>query len=125
MHAASVCPEPESNSPTKQKTDLSVSPFIFEFDQEIDETALDVPATLQLLKIVPRPPKKELAYGRDADRNRTKFRASRSTRRRAQKPLRDRPPALQRSADGHFVGVLEVAAHGKATREARDPRTRP
>ncbi len=28
----------------------------FEFDQKINETALGVPATLQLLKIVPRPP---------------------------------------------------------------------
>ncbi len=41
----------------KNQTNLSAGLYIFEFDQEIDETALCVPATLQLLKIVPRPPK--------------------------------------------------------------------
>src|SRR5437870_13671042 len=53
MHAASVCPEPESNSPTKNQTHLSVGLSCFEFDQKSTKTALCVPTTLQLLKIVP------------------------------------------------------------------------
>jgi hypothetical protein len=64
MHAASVCPEPGSNSPTKQRTvlterSLQASSSI----QKIDESALFVPATLQLLKIVPFASHAELATG--------------------------------------------------------------
>src|SRR5437879_5491154 len=64
MHAASVCPEPGSNSPTKQRTvlterSLQASSSI----QKIDESALCVPATLQLLKIVPFASHAEMATG--------------------------------------------------------------
>jgi hypothetical protein len=64
MHAASVCPEPGSNSPTKRETVLSDDHQSFEFDpKKIDESALCVPATLQLLKIVPFASHAELATG--------------------------------------------------------------
>ena len=41
----------------RQKEIVLSDDHYFEFDPEIDESALCVPATLQLLKIVPRPPK--------------------------------------------------------------------
>jgi hypothetical protein len=54
MHAASVCPEPESNSPTKEETDPFGTVIIASSSNGllIDESALVfVPATFQLLKI--------------------------------------------------------------------------
>src|SRR4030088_2210783 len=66
MHAASVCPEPESNSPTKEETDPFGTVIIASSSNGllIDESALVfVPATFQLLKIVPRPPKRNFGHG--------------------------------------------------------------
>jgi hypothetical protein len=54
MHAASVCPEPESNSPTKEETGPFGTVIIASSSNGllIDESALVfVPATFQLLKI--------------------------------------------------------------------------
>src|SRR5436309_1600322 len=80
MHAASVCPEPGSNSPTKQRTvlterSLQASSSI----QKIDESALCVPATLQLLKIVPLCLPCGTGHGRDVSGNRTNSRVGPST----------------------------------------------
>src|SRR5204863_8893377 len=80
MHAASVCPEPGSNSPTKQRTvlterSLQASSSI----QKIDESALCVPATLQLLKIVPLCLPCGTGHGRDVSGNRTNSRVGAST----------------------------------------------
>jgi hypothetical protein len=103
----------------------------FEFDQKINEISLGVPVTLQLLKIVPRPPNGIRPTGvmrtfmipsRGAASQPSRPlvaspvrppRASNATEARADglATRLESPPTLQRSADRHLIRVLEIPTH--------------
>src|SRR5256712_14122338 len=63
MHAASVCPEPESNSPTKKSDQPFGRSAYLRVRSKNQRDRASVPTTLQLLKIVPRPPKRKWPTG--------------------------------------------------------------
>src|SRR2546428_2349754 len=133
MHAASVCPEPGSNSPTKNQTTLSGGLFKLRVRSKNQRDRAWRSCHSSAVKDRAPTSHVESAYGRDADAHHT-YRAGRQSTKTGpsgtdevarvswatpagQTGRSQGSPTPQRSADRHLVRLLEVSTHRKTARE--------
>src|SRR5438105_15900174 len=143
MHAASVCPEPESNSPTKEETDPFGTVVIASSSNGLYRRVRACVRSCHFSTVKDRaqtsqtehwPPASADDHHTDASRRASTAPAPSSATMcpafrdmhasawaRAGRAARlERAPALEGTAHGDLVGVLEIPAHREAAREARD-----